>query len=46
MIKEITIGEETLEIDLEGAPLWKVWLLHIVLFVRFNILLKDAGTPN
>ena len=41
MIKEITVGEETIEIDLEGAPLWKVWLLHIVLLVRFGKLLRE-----
>jgi len=41
MIKEITIDEETIEIDLEGAPLWKVWLLHIILLVRFGKLLKE-----
>ena len=43
MIKEITIGEETIEIDLEGAPLWKVWLLHIVLLVRFGKLLREQS---
>ena len=42
MIKEITVGEETLEIDLDGAPLWKIWILHIVLFVRFGKLLKES----
>ena len=42
MIKEITIGEEKLEIDLDGAPLWKIWILHIVLLVRFGKLLKET----
>ena len=42
MIKEITVGEETLEIDFEHAPLWKVWVLHIVLFVRFGKLLRNS----
>ena len=42
MIKEITVGEETLEIELDGAPLWKIWILHIVLFVRFGKLLKKS----
>jgi len=41
MFFEITVGEETIEIDLEGAPLWKVWLLHIVLLVRFGKLLRE-----
>ena len=44
MIKEITIGEEKLEIDLDGAPLWKIWILHIVLLVRFGKLLKETQT--
>ena len=43
MIKEITIGEEKLEIDLDGAPLWKIWILHIVLLVRFGKLLKESS---
>ena len=42
MIKEITVGEEKLEIDLDGAPLWKIWILHIVLLVRFGKLLKET----
>ena len=46
MIKEITVNEETLEIDLDGAPLWKIWVLHIVLFVRFGKLLKESTTTN
>ena len=41
MIKEITVDEEILEIDLDGAPLWKIWVLHIVLFVRFGKLLRE-----
>jgi hypothetical protein len=43
MIKEISVGEETIEIDLDGAPLWKVWLLHIVLLVRFGKLLREQS---
>ena len=46
MIKEITLGEETLEIDLDGAPLWKIWILHIVLLVRFGKLLKESSQTN
>ena len=46
MIKEITLGEETLEIDLDGAPLWKIWVLHIVLLVRFGKLLKERSQTN
>ena len=46
MIKEITIGEEKLEIDLDGAPLWKIWILHIVLLVRFGKLLKKSIQTN
>ena len=46
MIKEITLGEETLEIDLDGAPLWKIWILHIVLLVRFGKLLKERSQTN
>ena len=41
MIKEITVDEEKISIDFEGAPLWKVWLLHIVLLVRFGKLLRE-----
>ena len=46
MIKEITVDEEIIEIDLDGAPLWKIWVLHIVLFVRFGKLLRESTTTN
>ena len=43
MIKEITVNdEERIEIDLDEAPLWKIWILHIVLLVRFGKLLKES----
>ena len=46
MIKEITLDEEIIEIDLDGAPLWKIWILHIVLLVRFGKLLKESSQTN
>mgnify|MGYP001382679404 CR=1 FL=1 len=42
MIKEVTFGEEKIIIDFAGAPLWKIWFLHIFLFVRFNKLFTTS----
>ena len=39
---EVT-ASNLLEIDLDGAPLWKVWVLHIVLLVRFGKLLREQS---
>ena len=40
MIKEVYIGEESIEIDFDGAPYWKVIGVHIVVFVMGTIANK------
>ena len=33
MIKEVYIGDESVTIDFDGCPYWKVIAVHIVAFV-------------